>query len=107
MLEYDFSSVKNVYCGAAPLGFELHEAFEKKLKCKLLQAWGQTECVGTLPPRAADWLCLRTTCIIALSRPDDAILGYNGALLAGMEGRIVNGEMQVIGGNVTPGYWNK
>jgi long-subunit acyl-CoA synthetase (AMP-forming) len=46
-----------------------------------------------------------TACLISVSRPDDRCIGYNGRLMAGMEGRIVDGELQLAGLNITPGYF--
>jgi acyl-CoA synthetase (AMP-forming)/AMP-acid ligase II len=40
---YDLSSIECLFSGAAPLGGEIREACQKRLKCKVLQGWGLTE----------------------------------------------------------------
>ncbi len=41
--EYDLSSVKQIFSGAAPLGGEIAEAAAKRLGCEVAQGYGMTE----------------------------------------------------------------
>ena len=41
--EYDLSSLKLIFSGAAPLGAELEEAVSKRLGCRVSQGYGMTE----------------------------------------------------------------
>ncbi|XP_017783010.1 PREDICTED: 4-coumarate--CoA ligase 1-like [Nicrophorus vespilloides] len=45
---YDFSRVKDITCGAAPLGLEVQDALEKRLNCKIRQFYGMTETSGVI-----------------------------------------------------------
>ena len=44
--QYDLSSVKEVFSGAAPLGAEVERACAQRLGCEILQGYGMTEFTG-------------------------------------------------------------
>ncbi|XP_017783084.1 PREDICTED: 4-coumarate--CoA ligase 1-like [Nicrophorus vespilloides] len=48
IMDYDFSRVKDIVCGAAPLGVEVQDALEKRLNCKIRQMYGMTETSGLI-----------------------------------------------------------
>ncbi|XP_017783083.1 PREDICTED: 4-coumarate--CoA ligase 1-like [Nicrophorus vespilloides] len=43
---YDFSSVKDIISGAAPLGVEIQRVLEQRFNCKMRQIYGLTETCG-------------------------------------------------------------
>ncbi|XP_017783015.1 PREDICTED: 4-coumarate--CoA ligase 1-like [Nicrophorus vespilloides] len=45
---YDFSSVKDILCGAAPLGAEVQSVLEQRFNCKMRQMYGLTETCGVI-----------------------------------------------------------
>lgn len=51
-------------------------------------------------------VAIQTTCYLTSDQSDPAkyVRGSVGKLIAGTEGRVVNGELQVRGPNMTPGY---
>ncbi|XP_065156969.1 uncharacterized protein [Atheta coriaria] len=67
-VEFDSSSIKDVICGAAPLGPEGQVALERKLGVPIRQAYGMTE-----------------ACAISLSPRDGCPPGSAGALLVNVE----------------------
>ncbi|XP_017783009.1 PREDICTED: 4-coumarate--CoA ligase 1-like [Nicrophorus vespilloides] len=46
--KYDFSTVKDIVCGAAPLGAEVQSILEKRFNCKVRQMYGMTETCGVI-----------------------------------------------------------
>ena len=48
----------------------------------------------------------KTTCVVSLV-VDPIKKGSVGKLIAGLTGRIVDGELQLRGPNLTPGYYNR
>ncbi|RDA82899.1 hypothetical protein CP532_4782 [Ophiocordyceps camponoti-leonardi (nom. inval.)] len=97
----DLSSVRVIYCGAAPLSREVQQAAETRLKVQVRQAWGLTEATAgctMVPPGAHD------------------SAGSVGKLLPSCRAKIVDddgcevqvgqpGELFVRGLNVSLGYW--
>jgi acyl-CoA synthetase (AMP-forming)/AMP-acid ligase II len=98
-------SLRNVSCGAAPLGADLHKAFEERTGLLLKQAWGMTE----------------ATCIVA-GMPDEAArrkYGSCGYLGPSCEARVVDitsgkelglaetGEIWIRGPHIMKGYWKQ
>jgi 4-coumarate--CoA ligase len=106
--KFDLSSVESVGSGAAPLGREVCEEFEKLWSdgsVNVKQGWGMTE----------------ATCAVTSYRPDAKSLSFSvGELLANCEAKVVlddegkkeapqgeRGEIWVRGPNVMKGYWKR
>nr|CAG8566763.1 13537_t:CDS:10 [Entrophospora candida] len=98
---YDLTSLKFLFCAAAPLSEELSNMFSNKFGTPLKQGYGLTE----------------TTPIITMDRTDDITIGSSGILVANMEAKIIDesgkelgineqGELCVRGPNVMKGYLN-
>jgi len=52
--EYDISSLQSIISAASPLGYDTESAVQKRLGCKVKQAWGMSELspIGSLSPSA-------------------------------------------------------
>ncbi|KAB8218721.1 hypothetical protein BDV33DRAFT_192525 [Aspergillus novoparasiticus] len=86
--KYDLSSVKSLFTGAAPLGMETAEDFQKIYPgVTVRQGYGLTE----------------TCTVVASTHPNDIFLGSSGNLIPGVEARIVSPEGQEITSYDTPG----
>ncbi|KNG82891.1 AMP dependent CoA ligase [Aspergillus nomiae NRRL 13137] len=86
--KYDLSSVKSLFTGAAPLGMETAEDFQKLYpNVTIRQGYGLTE----------------TSTVVASTHPTDVFLGSSGTLIPGVEARIVSPEGQEITAYDTPG----
>lgn len=102
---FRLDSVQRAVSGAAPLGADAQEAFEKRTGLVLKQLWGMTE----------------ATCAIAVDSNDRGIrkFGSCGRLLPGCEARVVDvtskrdldvnetGEIWLRGPHIMKGYWNQ
>ena len=97
---YDLSSVKDIFCGAAPLSKDLQNDISARFKCPIYQVWGMTEV---------------TCCAIQMTRGGDDT-GSVGMLYPNCEcklldedGKEVNvgqpGEIHIRGPNICLGYW--
>ena len=100
--DYDLSSLRQVFSGAAPLGAELAAKASQRLSCEVVQGYGMTE----LSP-------------VSHSTPEgDFRPGTSGVTISNTESRIVNpetgedqgvggrGELWVRGPQVMTGYLN-
>lgn len=74
---HDLTSLREVICGAAPLGRELQNEAQRRLGVQVIQGWGMTEvtCCGSLVPGGV---------------PDER--GSVGVLAPGTEGMLVDEE---------------
>jgi acyl-CoA synthetase (AMP-forming)/AMP-acid ligase II len=99
---YDLSSLKQIFCGAAPLGAELSQEAAARVGCEVVQGYGMTE----LSP-------VTHSTVQGESRP-----GTSGVAISNVECRIVDpesgedqpvgerGELWVRGPMVMTGYLN-
>ncbi|PYH41063.1 acyl--CoA ligase [Aspergillus saccharolyticus JOP 1030-1] len=86
--KYDLSAVKSVFTGAAPLGMETAEDFQKLYpKVTIRQGYGLTE----------------TSTVVTSTHPWDVWFGSSGTILPGVEARIVTPEGEEITSYETPG----
>lgn len=99
--EYDFSSVRKIFCGAAPLGGEIAEEASARLGCAVVQGYGMTE----LSP------------VSHATRGSEFKAGSNGITVPNTECRVVDpdgidqgvdeeGELWIRGPQVMLGYLN-
>ena len=99
--QFDLSSLRKVFCGAAPLGGDLAEEASTRIGCAVVQGYGMTE----LSP------------VSHATAGDDAKPGSNGITVPNTECRIVDadnqdvapgaeGELLVRGPQVMTGYLN-
>ena len=99
--EYDLSSLRKIFCGAAPLGGELAEEAANRLNCAVVQGYGMTE----LSP------------VSHATKGTDFKPGSNGITLSNTECRVVDpegndqgidgeGELWIRGPQVMVGYLN-
>jgi len=103
--KFQLTSLKRAACGAAPLGAELHEAFEQRTGLLLGQAWGMSE----------------GTAVTSFTPNDPAKrkFGSCGYLLPSCEAQVVDvlshkrlgvgetGEIWFRGPHTMKGYWNQ
>jgi acyl-CoA synthetase (AMP-forming)/AMP-acid ligase II len=73
---YDLSSLRQIGCGAAPLGAQLEQNVVERLACKVGQGYGMTELSG----------------LATVSYPDRARAGSSGQLCPGTQARVVDPE---------------
>jgi acyl-CoA synthetase (AMP-forming)/AMP-acid ligase II len=102
--QYDLSSVRIIFSGAAPLGKETADDLQKQYpKWLIRQGYGLTE----------------TSTVVSSTSGTDIWFGSSGSLIPGIEARIIDmngkdvtaydtpGELWVKGPNVTLGYLNR
>jgi len=91
--KFDLTSVRNVYCGAAPLGKELAEDLLKIFPSwSILQAYGLTE----------------TATVVCMTRVGDVCFGTSGNLVPGVQIRLVTADGEEVTEYDTPGeLWVK
>jgi acyl-CoA synthetase (AMP-forming)/AMP-acid ligase II len=113
--EYDFSSLREILSGGAPIAPELVKNIMETLGCDYIQTYGMTETspyltfsilkahLNTLPPDAQLKYKSKT------GRPaigvDLKVVDEQGMPIAADEQQV--GEIWVRGDTVTPGYWNR
>ncbi|KAM0248379.1 hypothetical protein ACHAQJ_009504 [Trichoderma viride] len=86
--KYNLSSVRFVYCGAAPLGPEVAEVLMKMFpKWHIGQGYGMTECSPT----------------ISTTNELDVLSGSSGSLLPGKKAKLINLEGKEVTEYDTPG----
>ena len=73
---HDLSSLREIGCGAAPLGAALEQRVSERLRCTVAQGFGMTEASG----------------VIAVTRRHRPRIGSLGQLLPGTQARIVDPE---------------
>jgi acyl-CoA synthetase (AMP-forming)/AMP-acid ligase II len=103
--QYDLSSLKQIGCGAAPLGAEVERACAQRLGCSIMQGYGMTEFAGASLTNAEG--------------PGDRKIGSVGRCWPNMQARIVDvetgaelgpnqtGELWMRGPNVMRGYFER
>ena len=113
--EYDFSSLREILSGGAPIAPELVRSIMETMGCDYIQTYGMTETspyltfsilkdhLKTLPPEAQLKFKAKT------GRPaigvDLKVVDEEGMPIAADEQQV--GEIWVRGDTVTPGYWNR
>lgn len=103
--DFPFNRLKGAVCGAAPLGAELHEAFEQRTAVLLGQAWGMSEATGIISATPND--------------PAKRKFGSCGYLFPSTEAQVVDtvslkplgvgetGEIWLRGPQLMNGYWKQ
>ncbi len=102
----DFSSLKMVVYGAAPIPFELQQKAVKLFGCEFAHVYGLTETSGAvtfLPPEAHDGTDLMKSCGKAMATAEIRTVRANGSdCEPGEVGEIIIKSKQVM-----KGYWNR
>ncbi|MBI1396354.1 MAG: AMP-binding protein [Betaproteobacteria bacterium] len=103
--DYDLSSLRQIGCGAAPLGAEVERACSERLGCSVMQGYGMTEFAGAS--------------ITNREGTDSVRTGSVGQCWPNMEARLVDpatggdvgvnerGELWMRGPNVMKGYFKR
>ena len=113
--EYDFSSLRQILSGGAPIAPELVKSIMETLGCDYIQTYGMTE--------TSPYLTFSILKDHLKALPPDAQLKYKsktGRPAIGVELKVVDeqgvpiaadeqqvGEIWVQGDTITPGYWNQ
>jgi long-chain acyl-CoA synthetase len=103
----DFSSLKTVIHGAAPISPELCKKAAEIFDCTLIQAYGMTECLGIAATFHDEQDHLHSDRIKAAGRP---VAGVE-AQVRRPDGSVCKvrevGEITLRGPNIMQGYWNR
>ncbi|MGD2100167.1 MAG: long-chain-fatty-acid--CoA ligase [Desulfobacterales bacterium] len=113
--EYDFSSLREILSGGAPIAPELVKSIMQTLGCDYIQTYGMTE--------TSPYLTFSILKAHLRALPPDAQLKYKsktGRPAIGVDLKVVDdqgvtitadeqqvGEIWVKGDTITPGYWNR
>jgi len=105
MAATDFSSLREIISGGAPLPLPLKERFERETGARVIEGYGLTECSGvvaTNPLRDGSRAGtigqpLPATCIRLLDKEDPARDAPSGEA----------GELAILGPQVMRGYWHR
>ena len=90
---YDFSSVRNIVAGAAPLGAELTRAASERIGTLVRQGYGMTETASIIS--------------ITPTGQEPPQLDTVGLPVHGCETKLVDGELLVRGPQIMQGYLNR
>lgn len=99
--KYDLSSVREILCGAAPLGRELQHEVERNLGIRITQGWGMSETTCAVCGVPTGYQAPQGT--IGLLKPNSEVKFIDD------EGNEVpvgkEGELYVRGPQIAIGYW--
>jgi len=101
--DYDLSSIKQVFSGAAPLGAELADQASKRLGCEVVQGFGMTE-LSPVSHSTVEGQYRAGTSGVTVSNTESRIVDPDTGEDQGVGDR---GELWVRGPQVMTGYLNK
>lgn len=107
-MDYDLSSVRLVFSGAAPLSRELQNEVQTRFHMQIVQGWGMTEltCAGAMMPGGSTDSSGSVGVLVPLT--EGRLVDDEGQLVTrrqGEKGRGQRGELLVKGPQVCLGYW--
>jgi acyl-CoA synthetase (AMP-forming)/AMP-acid ligase II len=100
--DYDLSSIKQIFSGAAPLGAELAEEAATRVGCEVVQGYGMTE-LSPVSHCTVEGDFRAGTCGVTVSNTETRIVDPDTGQDQGIGGR---GELWVRGPQVMKGYLN-
>lgn len=101
--DYDISSLKSIFCGAAPLGQNLTRACMERLDCSIRQGYGMTETSPVTHSTPPDVIKFGSVGVAAPNTECKVVSLDNGEAL----GPNNEGEVCVRGPQVMKGYLNR
>ncbi|KAJ6788069.1 hypothetical protein PWT90_02516 [Aphanocladium album] len=99
--KYDLSSVKEIFCGAAPLKADLQNEVADRFGVNICQGWGMTELVCAATSLPTGYVDREASCGKLLPNVVAKFLDDDGREVAMGE----PGELFLKGPNVMQGYW--